>query len=256
MAGRERSRRETARRSRLRKKRHRSLRESNLVVQYNSNIKHVTLIEQLGASRTRTEVRGLGSRVHQQVFRISSASPALGRSRAVTRLPASCREDLHWSWMARRYAVLTTCRRDRPAPKLHMHAHGLLYKHGQKRPRRSCRVRQRVLETHSAATLSCLTWSDLRRLAISGSSDASWISQQRADAEQHLADSERRRPLRIQDVEADAATPVDVAVIDFGGEFHFRRLEGVFAGELDVQYEDSILIRRIFLRTTKEGKVP
>jgi hypothetical protein len=41
-----------------------------------------------------------------------------------------------------------------------------------------------------------------------------WVSEQGADGQQHLADCERGAPLVLQDVQADAAIAVDVAVVD------------------------------------------
>lgn len=40
------------------------------------------------------------------------------------------------------------------------------------------------------------------------------VCEQRADGQQHLADGERGAPLVLQDVQADAAVAVDVAVVD------------------------------------------
>lgn len=53
------------------------------------------------------------------------------------------------------------------------------------------------------------------------------VGQQRADREQHLGDRQRRRPLVLEDVEADRALRVDVGVVDLGLEGDLRRLEGV-----------------------------
>ena len=54
----------------------------------------------------------------------------------------------------------------------------------------------------------------------------------------HLGDGERRRPLVLEDVEADAAVAIDVAVVDARGEADLGRLEGVIGREVDVQEED------------------
>ena len=53
------------------------------------------------------------------------------------------------------------------------------------------------------------------------------VRKQGADGEQHLGDGECRAPLVLQNVEADDALGVDVAVIDPGAELHFGRLEGI-----------------------------
>ena len=44
------------------------------------------------------------------------------------------------------------------------------------------------------------------------------IGQQTANAQQHLANGQRRRPLVAQNVQAYGAVAVDVRVIDSGGE--------------------------------------
>jgi hypothetical protein len=44
------------------------------------------------------------------------------------------------------------------------------------------------------------------------------ICEQRANGQQHFGDGERRTPLIFQDVEADLAVAVDVAVVDAGAE--------------------------------------
>ena len=38
----------------------------------------------------------------------------------------------------------------------------------------------------------------------------------------------------LQDVEADAAILVNVAVVEFGGEIYFGRLEGIVGWEVNV----------------------
>lgn len=73
------------------------------------------------------------------------------------------------------------------------------------------------------------------------------VAQQRADAQQDLADGQRRAPLVLENVQADAAiaawkkvrklleqessemgkmklSPADVGMVDLGGEAHSRRL--------------------------------
>ena len=65
------------------------------------------------------------------------------------------------------------------------------------------------------------------------------VGEEGADAEQHLGDGEGGTPLVLEDVEADAAVRVDVAVVDAGGEVDLGRLEGVVGGEVDVEEEDA-----------------
>ena len=61
-----------------------------------------------------------------------------------------------------------------------------------------------------------------------------WIAKQRADGEQHFGAGEGWAPLVLQDVEADAAILVNVAVVEFGGEIYFGRLEGIVGWEVNV----------------------
>jgi len=53
------------------------------------------------------------------------------------------------------------------------------------------------------------------------------VRQQRADGEQDLGDGEGGTPLVLQDVQADHALAVHVAVVDPGPELDLRWLEGV-----------------------------
>ena len=73
------------------------------------------------------------------------------------------------------------------------------------------------------------------------------ISQQRADAEEHLGDGEGRAPLVLEDVETDASVGVDVRVVDSGAEGDFRRLERIVDREVDVQEEQASSVRRVVL---------
>ena len=56
------------------------------------------------------------------------------------------------------------------------------------------------------------------------------VAEQGADREQDLRDGERRRPLVLEDVQADHPLRVDVAVVDPGPELHLWRLERVLWG--------------------------
>ena len=46
------------------------------------------------------------------------------------------------------------------------------------------------------------------------------VRQQGAHGQQHLGDGQRRTPVLLQDVQADGALAVDVAVVDAGLEHH------------------------------------
>lgn len=55
------------------------------------------------------------------------------------------------------------------------------------------------------------------------------VREQRTDTQQHLRDSEGRAPVVLEDVQADLALAVDVAVVDASLEGHLRRFEGIFS---------------------------
>ena len=69
-----------------------------------------------------------------------------------------------------------------------------------------------------------------------------WITEERADREEDLADGEGGRPLGPQDVQADGAVGVNVGVVNSSCEGHFGRLEGVVRGEVNCEEEDSALV--------------
>ena len=74
---------------------------------------------------------------------------------------------------------------------------------------------------------------------------AVWIggSQQETHTKKHLVHRQGRAPLLLQDVEADFALGVDIAVVDSGAKCHSEWFERVFSGETDVQVEGAILVR-------------
>jgi len=80
------------------------------------------------------------------------------------------------------------------------------------------------------------------------------IRQQRADGEQDLGDGEGGAPLVLQDVQADHALAVHVAVVDPGPELDLRRLEGVICREVNVEEEDAALVHRA--RGAENGRDP
>lgn len=49
-----------------------------------------------------------------------------------------------------------------------------------------------------------------------------WVCEQRAHRQQHLADSQGGAPLVFQDIQADLAIAVDVAVVDARPKHHLR----------------------------------
>ena len=69
-----------------------------------------------------------------------------------------------------------------------------------------------------------------------------WITEERADREEDLADGESGRPLGPQDVQADGAVGVYVGVINSSSEGHFGRLEGVVGWEVNGQEEHPALV--------------
>lgn len=69
--------------------------------------------------------------------------------------------------------------------------------------------------------------------------------QQRLDGQQHGADLQRGAPLVLEDVQADAAQPVDVRVVDLGDEAHLGRGHGVVLGQEQLQFEEAALEGRV-----------
>ena len=80
------------------------------------------------------------------------------------------------------------------------------------------------------------------------------VGEEGADGEENLGDGESWAPLVLQDVETDDALGVDIAVVDSGAELHFRRLEGIIGGEMNIQEEDASLIDRS--RRAEDGAHP
>ena len=54
-----------------------------------------------------------------------------------------------------------------------------------------------------------------------------------------LGNGERRAPVALEDIQADASLGVNVAVVDLGLELELGRLEGVVLREGNVQEEDA-----------------
>lgn len=80
------------------------------------------------------------------------------------------------------------------------------------------------------------------------------VGQEGADGEEDLGDGESWAPLVLQNVQTDDALGVDIAVVDSGPELHFRRLEGIIGGEMNIQEEDASLIDRS--RRAEDGAHP
>jgi len=69
------------------------------------------------------------------------------------------------------------------------------------------------------------------------------ICQQRGDREQHSRNCESGTPAILQYIQADVAIRVDIRMVDFGDKLELRRLERIICGEVDVQEENSTLVR-------------
>ena len=62
---------------------------------------------------------------------------------------------------------------------------------------------------------------------------------------------QRRRPLLLQNVQADTPVSINVGVVNLRLESNFRRLEWVINREGDFEEENATRVRRITLRTSK-----
>eukprot|EP01006_Ploeotia_vitrea_P044530 TRINITY_DN66836_c1_g1_i2.p1 TRINITY_DN66836_c1_g1~~TRINITY_DN66836_c1_g1_i2.p1 ORF type:complete len:150 (+),score=17.12 TRINITY_DN66836_c1_g1_i2:40-489(+) len=67
--------------------------------------------------------------------------------------------------------------------------------------------------------------------------------QQELDGEADLVDLQRRRPLVLEDVQADAAELVDVGVVDLGQEAHLGRHHWVVVAQIQLEFEQTTLVR-------------
>ncbi len=72
------------------------------------------------------------------------------------------------------------------------------------------------------------------------------IGEERQDGEKNFSNRQRGRPLRLENVEADRAGGVDVAMIHACQELNVRRIEGVLGREPDGQLEVPSRVRRVF----------
>ena len=74
-----------------------------------------------------------------------------------------------------------------------------------------------------------------------------WIGQQRQNREKQLANSKRRAPLVVQNVQADFSLATDVAVINLGHKVNHRGPERVVRGEGYFELELTAFVGGIFL---------
>ena len=80
------------------------------------------------------------------------------------------------------------------------------------------------------------------------------VRQQRTNGEQDLGDGQGRAPLVLQDVQADHALAVHIAMVDPCPELDLGWLEGVICREVDVEEEHAALVHRA--RGPKDGGYP
>ena len=71
------------------------------------------------------------------------------------------------------------------------------------------------------------------------------VSQQGADRQENLGDSQSGRPLVLQDIQTDGTVCIDVRVVNFRCERQLRRLERIVRREVDVEEEDAARVGRI-----------
>merc|ERR1719482_2476193 len=68
-------------------------------------------------------------------------------------------------------------------------------------------------------------------------------AQQRLDAQQYRPDLQGWAPLVLQDIQTDAAEPVNVRMVNFSQEPNLRRRHGILLGQEELQLKDAVLIR-------------
>lgn len=66
-----------------------------------------------------------------------------------------------------------------------------------------------------------------------------WIGQHRTNRQQNLRNSQSRRPLVSEDVQANGAIAVDIRMIDSRRKSNLGRLKGIVSREVYVQIENS-----------------
>lgn len=82
---------------------------------------------------------------------------------------------------------------------------------------------------------------------LCGNTSNQWIGwvavcKERTNGEQHLRDGQCRRPVVLEDVQADYALTVDIAVIYPRSECDLRRFERILRREMNVQEKHATLI--------------
>lgn len=80
-------------------------------------------------------------------------------------------------------------------------------------------------------------------------------AEQRLNRQQHGADLQRRAPLVLENVEADAPQPVNVWVIDTCDEAHLRRRHRVVLRQEELQLEEAALERGVLRAGDDDVKV-
>ena len=68
------------------------------------------------------------------------------------------------------------------------------------------------------------------------------ISQKRANGQQYFRNCQRRAPLILQNVKADATVVVNVGMIDFSVKFDFRWFEGIVCRKANVEEENTYTV--------------
>ena len=93
--------------------------------------------------------------------------------------------------------------------------------------------------SHSREHIDSSTWSERYQ---SAPGLARWPAQLSFP---HLRDGQCRRPLGAENIQTDGSVGVNVWMIYPGGECKFRRFEGIICREMDVEEENSTLVRRL-----------
>jgi len=71
------------------------------------------------------------------------------------------------------------------------------------------------------------------------------IGKKRADGQQNLGNSQGRRPVVLEDVQADSSLVIHVAVVNLCGKSYLGWLERVVVGEVYFKEEDATSIRAV-----------
>lgn len=71
------------------------------------------------------------------------------------------------------------------------------------------------------------------------------VGQEAKDREQDIADGQGRRPVVLQNVQADGAMLIDIRVVNSGCELQLWGAERIIRGKLDSNGETALRIRRV-----------